>query len=283
MPTLQQLTRLVPVGVPVGGGRRRDYLMRAVDPLLRRTVRDLTIETPVGPLQLDGANSEERLLAYAFHNVWRYYERSPLGTYIAQRGSGTFVDVGANLGIYTLLARRAGMSTVAIEPEPTHAAFMQRNITAFGTVLPLALSDRDGSLPLYYDKSNPGATSLLPLQTYTRGQDAVPVRTFSGIAESGGLGNASAVSLVKIDVEGFEQQVITGMADFFARGHRPHIWCEVRGDLSGRAPGSHRHVMRLLKAEGYQALDAQARLVPVEAAEQVRNRKVFDLLFVPEA
>lgn len=282
MRTLQEFTRAIPVGIPVGGGRRRDYLMKAVDPLLRRTVRDVTINTPVGGLRIDGTNSGERLLAYAFHNVWRYYARSPLGEYIARRAdAGTFVDVGANLGMYTLLARHAGMSTVAVEPEPQHAGFMQRNAAVFGTVLPVAFSDQAGDLPLYYHHANPGATSLLPLSSYERGAKSVPVRTFSEAAAAGDLGDPAAITLVKVDVEGFEAEVVAGMSEYLASGHRPHIWCEVRGDRAGRAPGSHRRVMELLMAGGYRTFDPQSDFLPIADSAHVADRKVFDLLFLP--
>ncbi|UQA58558.1 FkbM family methyltransferase [Polyangium aurulentum] len=282
MSLVRSITRLIPMDLPIAG-RWRDRLFDALDPLCRWTAVGDAIETPWGALRIDADHAQERLLSYAFHNVLRHYESSELGRYIRRfaRQGGTFVDVGANLGMYALVARAQGLVTVVVEPDPQHSAFLKRNEAVFGKVLAVAFSDEPGEMPLYYEEGNPGATSLFASPAYIKGEGKVPVRTFSAMAEQGEFGDESAIRLVKIDVEGFEEQAVAGMRAFLERGHRPHLWCEVRGDRSGRNGGSYRKVRAILSGLGYATRELKRGVdVPLDEAELSR-RGVFDLLFTP--
>lgn len=284
MSPVRNATRLLPLEVAVAG-RKRNALFHLLDPLFRASTRNDIIATPWGPLALDGSHAPERLLSYLFDNVWRYYEKSELGRYIARvaEPGATFVDIGANLGLYALVARNNGFDTVLVEPEPRHSAFLQRNEHAFGKVLPFALSDRAGALPLYYEADNPAATSLFPCPGYVRGEGVVPVHTFSEIAARGDLGELSKIRLIKIDVEGLEAELVTGMGDALGSDWRPHLWCEVRGDRSGRNGGSYRKVRETLCAYGYVARELKDGRDLALDERELAQRSVFDLLFTPHA
>ena len=279
--TIARVTSRLPFSVSVAG-RRRDLLLRAMDGAFRTRLICGPVTTPVGPLFLDVNHDPERLLAYFSGNVFRSYQRSPLGRYI--RGSAgvgrTFVDVGANLGMYSLVARSVGMASVAIEPEPSHGRFLGRNISTFGRVIQEALSVEDGRSSLFYERANAGATSLLPSAGYFEGASTVVVGTFSGLAARGMLGNLAGISLVKIDVEGLEYSVVQGMEEFLSQGHRPAIWCEVRGDASGRNGGSFRFVRAKLESLGYQSRvpEVPTRLEQPTDSE-LASRGVFDMVF----
>jgi len=232
------------------------------------------------------SHEPQRFLAYCYYNLRRYYARSPLGTYIRQfRRGSTFVDVGANLGFYSLLAREAGLEAICFEPEPQFADYLQRNSAVFGQVFPVALSDRGGSLPLYYSRGNSGATSLVPKKWSTRSAATVPVRTFSSLALDGELGDPTKIALVKIDVEGAEAATVQGMMEFLSAGHRPDIWCEVRGNSASRAQGSFALVRSCLQEFGYSTFDAPdtAAPRPTPGDEVLASRRVFDLLFRAES
>lgn len=280
MSFIRTLGRALPIGVAVAG-RKRNALFKTVDPLFRSSAKNDTIATPWGELSLDSSHPPERLLSYFFYNVLRYYQRSELGRYIERIAApnATFVDIGANLGMYALVARQHDFKTVVVEPEPSHNAFLKRNEGIFGTVLPIALSDRAGALPLYYEAENPGATSLFASPKCLRSEGSVPVSTFSEVAMKGDLGDVSNIRLVKIDVEGFEAEVVEGMREFISGGRRPDIWCEVRGDRSGRNGGSYRRVMETLRAFGYVARELRDGRDQTLDNHQLSERSVFDLLF----
>ncbi len=235
-----------------------------------------------GTIRVDPRHEPERYLSYAFENILRAYEQSPLGEYIAEMPwkGRTFVDVGANLGIYSMIARACGARCFAVEPEPRHAAFLQRNADLVGDVLPMAFSDKEEVRPIYTAKHNTGATSLIEAGGFTRSDD-VATLTFSQACARHLLGNPGDIALIKIDVEGFETPLVAGMSGFLGEGHRPDIWCEVRGDKSGRARGSFRSVIKMLGDYGYQGFDGRNRVDaenPLIMAK-LADRQVFDLLF----
>lgn len=275
--------RVVPLSMCVVG-RKRDYVLRALDiPFRNRGM--MALNTEFGTLQLDLGHDPERALSYCLFNMLRYYERSDLGRYIVDQATpgATFLDIGANLGLYSMLARRKGMQTVVVEPDPRHAAFLNRNAPVFGTVAGVALSDAPGELPLYYDETNPAGTSLCNALGYKRG-GSVPVRTFSELAREGVFGPLDRVSLIKIDVEGFEVEMVEGMADALADGSfRPDLWVEVRGDTAGRAAGSFRKVRAFLESHGYATRWIRNGQDVALDEREMASEQVYDLLFTTRA
>jgi FkbM family methyltransferase len=247
---------------------------------LFKATGERTLELPGRTLVVDGSHPAERWLEYAYFNLLRHYKNSPLGQHMASLKRGTFVDVGANLGFYCMVANDVGYCSVAIEPEPRHAAFLRRNLESIGAVLPVGLSDATGDLPLYYSATNSGATSLWPDSSYLKSESSVEVETFSRLASAGLLGDLADIRLVKVDVEGLEDRVVSGMQDYLTDGWRPDLWIEVRGDRSGRNGGTFRRVASLLTEFGY----VMAQVPGVSTAsstEALANREVFDVLFRP--
>ena len=263
------------------GGRAEAAAVKTLDPLfshLRRT----RVRTSLGFVEVDMRHEGQRFLAYCFHNLRRNYATSALGKYISGLARGrTFVDVGANLGFYSLLAREAGLNVIAFEPEPSFAEFLQRNENVFGKVFAVALADKNETLPLYVLPGNSGASSLVPHQGCELSDAIVPVSTFSDFALDGRLGDPSQIDLVKIDVEGAEEATVRGMTAFLAAGHRPDIWCEVRGNRAQRAHGSAAAVREMLEPFGYAMLDApeHGEPGPCPSDEVLLSRRVFDALF----
>lgn len=279
MTLLTQLARLAPIDFPVDG-KRRQRAFALFDPI-GRFLPARNIRTKLGPISIDWSNPVERALSYFYHNTLRYYSKSQLGQYIARmpRRHDTFVDVGANLGFYSLIARLHGLNVVAVEPEPAHAAFLKRNEHIFGRVCAVAMSDQPGSLPLYYDRRYPGATSLVPAAGFEKGDDTVAVTTFSDVAATGGFGKCDHIRLIKIDVEGHEVQTVAGLQAFLESGFRPDIWCEVRGRGSQRAANTYLDVAKFLERYGYTANTAEGEPVVPRSGDALGNTNVFDLLF----
>ena len=131
---------------------------------------------------------------------------------------GTFVDVGANVGFITVrAARRLGNRgrVVAIEAHPVRFEYLQRNIRLNQLTnvraIPCALGAAEGTARLYDVDPTLGprprdATMLRPTGGHAF---QVPVRTLDTVLAE--LGGPADVRLVKIDVEGYEAQVLKGM------------------------------------------------------------------------
>lgn len=268
-------------------GRTRDAVVWIGDRLTR--VRPgHRVETPAGALEIDPSAAHERLLAYAFANVYRHYARSPLGRLIAEVGAAepgaTFWDIGANLGVYSLIARAHGMKPELFEPEPGHRSFLARNAASLGRLHALALSDASGTADFYVAGSrNLGASSLVmasdgwersPYDSVVQ----VEVVRLDELVSSGAL-SIEGVALIKIDVEGNEGSTVAGMRGALAAGLSAPIWCEVRGPASNRNANSYDHVARQLAEFGYRPWRPGAGSpAPIQPGEPLPSG-VFDVLF----
>lgn len=132
------------------------------------------------------------------------------------------LDVGANTGIYALVAHCVHPSATVIAVEPVERVFhrLQRNIQLNGgnvAVEKLAASDTTGVAVIYDQPGDHELTaSLDPLMAkYCGGaiEYSVATKRLDEVLSSAGL---HSIDLVKIDVELFEPQVLLGMGDFLS-------------------------------------------------------------------
>ncbi len=128
-------------------------------------------------------------------------------------GAGAvFVDAGANIGAYTVPASRqvgAGGRVVAFEAHPVTYAYLARNVAlnGLGNVVALnnALGSKPGWVEMDYQRSNPGETHVVADGEPT----GVRVELATLDDALAGLGIAR-IDYLKIDVEGYELQVLRG-------------------------------------------------------------------------
>lgn len=124
----------------------------------------------------------------------------------------TFVDIGANVGLYSLfVAQRAGgrVRILAIEPQPgisdRFAFNFALNPGLHATLARCALSDKDGEADLVIDARDSGGTSLRGDKLGASERIRVACRTLPGLLQEHGV---TAISALKIDVEGAEDMVL---------------------------------------------------------------------------
>ncbi|RST87117.1 FkbM family methyltransferase [Aquibium carbonis] len=125
-----------------------------------------------------------------------------------------FVDIGANVGTYSLhVATKAGPGAriIAFEPHPRTFAKLAYNLDANGAgnvaAQNLAIAGETGTMELYSDGGgNIGHASLLREGAgAVRSTQAVPVAPLASVLARQGVPN---VDLLKIDVEGFEDRAL---------------------------------------------------------------------------
>jgi FkbM family methyltransferase len=257
-------------------GRRAAVARRLLPPARGQVVTRTMAGVEV---QVGDASEAERFLAHWHRPLVRGYERSPLGRVLAGAASpGAFVDVGANLGMYALLAVAAGWETVRVEPDDRLRAHHERN-PALGPFLPVALAAGTGTAAFFADAENLGAASLV---SASGAPGAVGQQVQLGTADEALrplLGSDGAV-LLKVDVEGAEVDTIEGARSLLAEV-APVVWCEVRGTESTRAPSTDVGVIERLAAAGYDVARVDdGTLVPVTAG---RVAGVYDLVGLPAA
>jgi len=159
---------------------------------------------------------------------------------LAQQASGLALDIGANTGVFELLAAAANpqLRVCAFEPLESVRELLYENLARNPdlapriAVEPFALSRADGSFPFFETINDQGlvtTSSSLELEHAQQVGDyhssSVITRTLDGWAEALGPG---AIELVKIDVEGHEDAVIEGGRKTIDR-HRPFIIVEILG------------------------------------------------------
>jgi FkbM family methyltransferase len=120
-------------------------------------------------------------------------------------------DVGANIGVYSLLMSETESAVVhSFEPHPATCATLRRMIASNGrrnvTVWQLALSDATGELRFTNDDCSP-VNQALDLKPDAAGESiSVPCETGRDFCEWQKIGP----EIIKIDTEGFETRVLRG-------------------------------------------------------------------------
>lgn len=129
-----------------------------------------------------------------------------------KRGGFTFVDVGANVGLYSLFvaSRAADARIIAIEPQPGILDRLRFNLSSNPDVkvdvLPIALADREGTVELVLDTSDSGGTHIETATRHEAGASvSVPCRPLISVLRDSGI---TSIDVLKIDVEGAEDVVL---------------------------------------------------------------------------
>jgi FkbM family methyltransferase len=184
------------------------------------------VTTRLGRAALDTRLWGMRLRLYALGNgceknalftpqMFDVMEREILAQAIQQtRGHDafTFVDIGANVGLYSLFVASCAPNAriLAIEPQPGILDRLRFNLAANPDVkvdvLPIAVADREGTIDLVLDTSDSGGTHI---ETATRREAgltvSVPCKPLISVLREVGI---SSIDALKIDVEGAEDIVL---------------------------------------------------------------------------
>lgn len=136
-----------------------------------------------------------------------------------------FADVGANIGVYTLLASgQSGAYTFAIEPAAAARKQLEENINLnqlhhLVTIIPAAMGSNSGQLSLTQHLGNynhvalPGEPNIESVEVLTL-DDAV---------------QAHCPLLIKIDVEGYETEVLRGAGATLSNPELQAVVIELNG------------------------------------------------------
>ncbi len=246
-----QLVRSILKNVPLPGQIRR--------PLLDRLDPYIAYGKPNKPLAFAGP---KRL--FIIHDAREYIQRNIyfLNYYEIRetnfirnilRPGGVFVDVGANIGWFTVLASKCVGPTgrvFAFEPSERIYRHLCEN-TAVNccdnvTVERLALSDKNGTAVLANtNRTNDGMGSIIE-----RGLQGEEVATVTLDDYMSILGDKS-IDLIKLDVEGAELMALRGMRQLLAAGRIKHIVFEFHRGQQQEAGLEGGEMFELLRQFGF--------------------------------
>jgi len=180
-----------------------------------------------------------------------------------------FIDIGANIGYFSLLASKiVGDSgrVIAFEPLPDlnqqFAESVQRNKMENIKIIEKGCGDKVENLFIGINPENIGTSSVIRGKKDLE-QVQIPISTLD--LE---LGQIAKVDFVKIDVEGFEYEVLKGAKNILQTYH-PKILIEFSPKLYNRAKfGKANAILLFLKDLGY-------RLHDVDAKKNIEDVDVF--------
>ncbi len=179
-----------------------------------------------------GIDQVALLLLYKF-KANEYFEQILL--HQVTKPGMTAVDVGANLGYFTLtLARQVGPSgtVVAFEPDTANFELLGKTIRANGCsqvrLEPCAVAESDGVCRLYLCEENAGDNRIFD------SGDGRPYREVKTVALDSYLGE-KRVDVIKMDIQGAEARALQGMKALLSRNPDVLVMSEFSPSLIRRS------------------------------------------------
>jgi FkbM family methyltransferase len=272
-------------------------VQRGLIKLWRKSVPTFSVKVGAHRVRISGHNAKVAPLL-----TWKTDWKTHILDTVMRARPGDFIDVGANVG-QTLIdfhAVGAGRRYIGFEPNPRSFSSLTNLIAenAFEScvVLPVGLWDRVSVLMLYSTRgsSTDSGASLDPTLRPSRtvSCDAVVCLPFDVVRRDLGI---ERVSLVKIDVEGSESEVLAGMRGSLLESRAP-VLCEIlHADAHADLRSYEAKVLKIsasLAELKYRALRIKRRSDQFTGLERVQAFPVqtwtpesadnCDYLFVPE-
>lgn len=175
----------------------------------------------------------------------------------AGRPGGSFLDVGANIGVLTTLMSRVAGPTgrvMAVEPQPAVYALLvevlRRNGCANATPVQALLLDRCGAADLRVSSATPlGVGSSVLAHEIDAATIRVPAITVDAL-----YAPRDTVDYIKVDAEGAERRILCGAAEVLGRC-RPVVQVEVHGQYLSAAGESAGDLFDLMQTQRYICLN----------------------------
>lgn len=180
------------------------------------------------------------------------------------RDNKVFVDIGAHIGTYSLKSGHHAKHVYAFECSPKTFCYLAANIALHGleyqiTPLPFALGNKEGAIQ-YIERSVDGGgngVKVLAADDENTRTVTVNMRTLDSF-------QLTDVGFIKIDVEGFEKEVLMGARDTLSRNGYPPILFESWGEWKGSEAVT-------IRAELFSFMinDLKYRILPVQGVQDM--------------
>jgi FkbM family methyltransferase len=175
---------------------------------------------------------------------------------------GIYVDIGANIGYFCLLAAKyKNVEVVAFEPSLRERQRMEDNVklNRFTNIkiLPYALSDKEQKLKLAIARDwNPGLNSFV----VDLGSEAVEMAEVDCFAFEAVFAKEllPQVRVVKMDVEGYEMTVLKGMTSFLPEMKHVKFILEINPTFLKKAGSSIDEVYAFFEQSGFTGLKGKS-------------------------
>lgn len=239
-------------------------------------------------MNLDVTQKTQRILY-----LQKTYESDVAGYLAAHLSPGdTCVDIGANVGYFTLLsAKLVGESggVIAFEPEADNFQALEQNVALNGfrnvASYQYAIGAKKGTVTLHLNPLNEGGHSIREFERYhddaeTWSQEAIRERFAGKLLEQavevvtldGFLARESITQtprIIKLDIEGAELDALRGMTKLLAHPDAPDIIAEVSKDGN--------KILDLLERHGYHpfSLDLHGAPTPYKRRGTIKEKALL--------
>ncbi len=194
---------------------------------------------------------------YMFKHAYLFGEFEPANTAVFKaliRPGDVCFDVGACFGFYTCAFAKWGARVYAFEPLPSSFALNTETVQLNGCQSAVknfncGLGERAGTLRVYAFKNlSDGHASLSDLGRDDAVPHECPITTLDDFCAGQGI---ERISFLKMDVEGFEYEVLKGGQKILSRADAPIVHFEVNANCVRHRNLDPNNIVSLLTSYGY--------------------------------
>ena len=188
------------------------------------------------------------------------YEKNWINKIVKYVAGKTFLDVGANIGAYSLSLAKSAKKVYAFEPlnesrNKLNKSLSDNNIDNI-TVINKAVSSTDNrKMKLYINPGDKGQSSL-SIKFSSRYQLVQTIQLDSFIKSN----NIRSIGLIKIDVEGYEAKVLQGLSKTISKRH-PAILVELNKIIAEKSGSDILEIYTFLNSRGYTGETVNGKIV----------------------
>jgi FkbM family methyltransferase len=223
-------------------------------------IRSDSYRVTIGDVQADFSVRTEQ----EYYDFVRLPERSILEEMLSElQPNDVFYDIGANLGLYScLVADVVGPNVVAFEPHPRNADRLAKNASLNESGISIqrvALAGSSGSTQMRlapgFDLDRVGSAGhTLLTEYYDEESESISVAKMRG-DEFVATADLPAPTVLKIDTEGTEMDVLEGFASTLARSECRLVYCEIHEERLASQGRSISDIRTFLESHGFSVED----------------------------
>ncbi len=189
------------------------------------------------------------------------------------------IDIGANKGVYSQALSRLSREVLAFEPNPKMFALLSRSVPANVKTFEVALSNAAGTAELILPIQRSGRFSNQGATLQTKKLDAKEFATRTVEQRTLDSYDVRDVSFIKIDVEGFEIEVLEGAQATLAR-ERPVLLVEIDENHAKRPVAEAIEIVEGYDYDCYYCSRTSLKHVSFLAGDTARSR-IDNFIFFP--
>ena len=210
-----------------------------------------------------------------WYRLYGCYEKQSV-TRLAKelRSGGTFLDLGANLGLFSIdLATNSKVSVIAFEPNQVTATLLRKSVTLNNLensihIKEVAVADQNGRLEFKDNSENAGDSALLQEGNKKKAGSIYTVDVIAlddDVEIQSKLAKMPPIKAIKIDIQGAEVKALKGMQNTI-KTNRPALLIEVSEGSLHEFSTTKQELLSLLDDYGYfvaERMDGNILVLPI--------------------